>query len=278
MKHMEDSRTENTYLIMNKHINGYGRLFGGVLMQWIDEMAGIVAYRHAGTIVTTACVDNLNFKAGAYLGDTVVLIGKLTYVGRKSRVARSSEAQCTPKGKTHRRLLIDRYFEQLHKIISSDRKGEASYGKKIGIISDTHGLLRPEILEILKTCDCILHAGDVTRPELLDELRCLASIYVVRGNNDGEWAAGIAKTLRFRIEGVEFFMTHNKKDVAWELGSTQVVIFGHTHSYFEKTIDGRLWLNPGSCGRSRFGQDISMAVMTVENGTYHVDKIVFADK
>ena len=47
MKHMEDSRTENTYLIMNKHINGYGRLFGGVLMQWIDEMAGIVAYRHA---------------------------------------------------------------------------------------------------------------------------------------------------------------------------------------------------------------------------------------
>lgn len=72
MKHMEDSRTENTYLIMNKHINGYGRLFGGVLMQWIDEMAGIVAYRHAGTIVTTACVDNLNFKAGAYLGDTVV--------------------------------------------------------------------------------------------------------------------------------------------------------------------------------------------------------------
>ena len=68
--------------------------------------------------------------------------------------------------------------------------------KKIGIISDTHGLLRPEILEILKTCDCILHAGDVTRPELLDELRCLASIYVVRGNNDGEWAAGIAKTHR----------------------------------------------------------------------------------
>lgn len=150
--------------------------------------------------------------------------------------------------------------------------------KKIGIISDTHGLLRLEVLEILKTCDCILHAGDVTRPELLDELRCLASIYVVRGNNDGEWAAGIAKTLPFRIEGVEFFMTHNKKDVAWELGSTQVVIFGHTHSYFEKTIDGRLWLNPGSCGRSRFGQDISMAVMTVENGTYHVDKIVFADK
>ena len=74
--------------------------------------------------------------------------------------------------------------------------------KKIGIISDTHGLLRPEVLEILKTCDCILHAGDVDRPELLDRIRCLGSIYVVRGNNDRDWAEGIAKTLRFTIEGV----------------------------------------------------------------------------
>ena len=90
--------------------------------------------------------------------------------------------------------------------------------KKIGIISDTHGLLRPEVLKILKTCDCILHAGDVSDPKLLDEIRYLGSIYVVRGNNDRDWAEGIARTLRFRIEGVEFFMTHNKKDVAWEQG------------------------------------------------------------
>ena len=150
--------------------------------------------------------------------------------------------------------------------------------KKIGIISDTHGLLRPEVLEILKTCDCILHAGDVDRPELLDRLRCLGSIYVGRGNNGRNWAGGIAKTLRFTIEGLEFFMTHNKKDVAWELGSAQVVIFGHTHSYSEKMVDGRLWLNPGSCGRSRFGQEATMAVMSVDQGTYHVDKIVFANK
>ena len=83
-KRVEDSRTENTYHIMPKHINGYGRLFGGVLMQWIDEVAGTVARRHAGSIVTTACVDNLNFKAGAYLGNTIVLIGRMTYVGRTS--------------------------------------------------------------------------------------------------------------------------------------------------------------------------------------------------
>ena len=146
--------------------------------------------------------------------------------------------------------------------------------KKMGIISDTHCLLRPEVMEVLKTCDCILHGGDINKPEILDELRPLASIYAVRGNNDREWAEGLAKTLRFTIEGVEFFMTHNKKDVAWDLGSAQVVVFGHTHKYFEQMIDGRLWLNPGSCGRSRFGQEPTMAVMTVDKGSWKVEKIV----
>ena len=87
-KRVEDSRSENTYLIMSKHINGYGRLFGGILMQWIDELAGTVARRHAGSIVTTACIDNLNFKAPAFLGDTVVLIGKITHVGKSSMEVR----------------------------------------------------------------------------------------------------------------------------------------------------------------------------------------------
>lgn len=121
MKHMEDSRTENTYLIMNKHINGYGRLFGGVLMQWIDEMAGIVAYRHAGTIVTTACVDNLNFKAGAYLGDTVVLIGKLTYVGRTSMEVRIDTYVESPDGT---RRVINRAYEVMVALDENDNKVE----------------------------------------------------------------------------------------------------------------------------------------------------------
>lgn len=146
--------------------------------------------------------------------------------------------------------------------------------KKIGIISDTHGLLRPEVMEILKTCDYIFHGGDINRPEILDQLRPLASIYAVRGNNDKEWAEGLAKTLRFTIEGVEFFMTHNKKDVSWDLGTVQVVIFGHTHKYLEQNIDGRLWLNPGSCGKRRSDQEITMAVMTVEKGKYQTEKIV----
>lgn len=145
---------------------------------------------------------------------------------------------------------------------------------KIGILSDTHGLMRPEVMEILKTCDYIFHAGDVNKPELLDMIRPLGFIYVVRGNNDREWAEGLAKTLHFTVECVEFFMTHNKKDVTWNLGSVQVVIFGHTHKYQEKIVDGRLWLNPGSCGRRRFDQEITMAVMTVDQGKYQVEKIV----
>ena len=147
--------------------------------------------------------------------------------------------------------------------------------KKIGIISDTHGMLRPEVLNVLKECDCIFHAADFTKPEILDELRPLASIYAVQGNNDREWAGNLAKVLHFKIEDVEFCMAHDRRDIGRHLGDAKVVIFGHTHKYFEEVIDGRLWLNPGSCGRSRFGGDVSMAVMIVNQGSYHVEKIAF---
>ena len=79
-----DSFTENTHLVMAEHINGYGRLFGGVLMQWIDELAGTVARRHCHSLVTTACVDNLNFKHPAYNGDTIVMFGYVTFTGNTS--------------------------------------------------------------------------------------------------------------------------------------------------------------------------------------------------
>lgn len=145
---------------------------------------------------------------------------------------------------------------------------------KIGIISDTHGLLRPQVLEILETCDCILHGGDVNKPEILDQLRWLGNLYVVRGNNDKEWAEGLSENLRFTIGDVNFFMVHNKKNMARNLDGVDVVVFGHSHKYFEKEVDGRLWLNPGSCGRRRFDQEITMAVMTVEDGSFEVEKIV----
>ncbi len=84
MKRVEDSRTEQSYLVMHRHINGYGRLFGGQLMMWIDELGGIVGKRHAECEITTACVDQLNFKTPVYLNDTAVLIGRVTHTGRTS--------------------------------------------------------------------------------------------------------------------------------------------------------------------------------------------------
>ena len=146
---------------------------------------------------------------------------------------------------------------------------------KVGIISDTHGLLRPAVLEELQSCDYILHGGDVNKPEILDTLRAIAPLYVVRGNNDKEWAEDLPKHLTVTLGGVTFFMVHNKKDVPRDLGEAQIVVFGHSHKYFEQQQEGRLWLNPGSCGRRRFDQEITMATMTINGPNYQVQKLVF---
>lgn len=87
-KHVEDSLTEQTYLVMHRHINGYGRLFGGQLLAWIDELAGIVAKRHSESEITTACIDQLNFKHPVMLNETLVMIGRITYVGKTSMEVR----------------------------------------------------------------------------------------------------------------------------------------------------------------------------------------------
>lgn len=83
-KHVADSLTEQVQIIMPSHINGADRLFGGQLVQWIDVVAGVVARRHSGCNITTAAIDNLQFKAGAFMNNTLVLIGRITYVGHTS--------------------------------------------------------------------------------------------------------------------------------------------------------------------------------------------------
>lgn len=88
IKKVSDSLTQQQYLICPAHINHYGRLFGGQLLKWIDELAGIVAIRHSGATVTTAAIDNLQFQAPAYTGDMIVLEGRVTYVGRSSMEVR----------------------------------------------------------------------------------------------------------------------------------------------------------------------------------------------
>ena len=145
---------------------------------------------------------------------------------------------------------------------------------KIGVLSDTHGLLRPAVLEVLRSCDCILHGGDVNKPEILDTLRSIAPLYVVRGNNDREWAEDLPQSLTVTLGGIPFFMVHNKKDVPADLGDARVVVFGHSHRYLEQQRDGRLWLNPGSCGKRRFDQEITLAILTVDGCTLSTQKVV----
>ena len=146
--------------------------------------------------------------------------------------------------------------------------------KRIAVLSDTHGLLRPEVLSAISGCDAIIHGGDINKPEIIDRLKEIASVYVVRGNNDKAWAEHIPATLTFQIEDCRFFLVHNKKEVPKTLTGIDAVIFGHSHRYFEENIDGRLWLNPGSCGKRRFDQEITLAILTVDGSTLSAQKIL----
>ena len=144
---------------------------------------------------------------------------------------------------------------------------------KLAILSDTHGLLRPEVAEHLKTADAILHGGDINKPGIVEQLEQYAPLYVVRGNNDKEWAEQIPHDLTITLGGVTFYMVHNKKEVPADLTGVDAVVFGHSHKYLLEEKDGVLWLNPGSCGPRRFHQEITMMMAEVENGTLQVEKI-----
>ncbi len=144
---------------------------------------------------------------------------------------------------------------------------------KLAILSDTHGLLRPEVVEHLKTADGILHGGDLNKQEIVDQLRQYAPLYVVRGNNDKAWAEDIPHHLTVTLGGVTFAMVHNKKELPADLTGVDVVVFGHSHKYVQEEKDGVLWLNPGSCGPRRFHQEITMMTAVVEDGSIRVEKI-----
>lgn len=140
-------------------------------------------------------------------------------------------------------------------------------------MADTHGLLRPEVERILETCDVIIHAGDFDNQMLYHKLNISQPLYAVRGNNDRGWSGGLPNLRRFEIGGIKFIMAHERVDIPGALGDVQVAVFGHSHMYYQQEIDGRLWLNPGSCGYKRFTLPLSMAVMTIEDGAYEVETI-----
>ena len=144
---------------------------------------------------------------------------------------------------------------------------------RLAILSDTHGLLRPEVAELLKSADAILHGGDINRQSIVDRLQQYAPLYVVRGNNDKEWAEAIPHDLTVTLGGVTFCVVHNRKEVPADLSGVDAVVFGHSHKYAEEERDGRLWLNPGSCGPRRLRQEITLMMAAAEGGTLRAEKI-----
>ena len=138
---------------------------------------------------------------------------------------------------------------------------------KIGILSDTHGLLRPQVLQAFEGCSMILHAGDIGREQILDTLSRQGSVYAVRGNTDYGWAERIALFQDYTVHGMRFYITHRKEDLPWDLTPYDLVVYGHTHRYDEKRVAGTVMLNPGSCGPKRFFENVTCAVAAWDEQT-----------
>jgi len=146
----------------------------------------------------------------------------------------------------------------------------------IGVISDTHGLLRPEALAALEGSDYIIHAGDIGDPQILDKLATLAPVTAVRGNVDrGEWAQKIPATNILEIGEISIYVLHNLQelDLKPEVAKFAAVIYGHSHVPKHELKNGVLYFNPGSAGPRRFKLPVSVGRLTIENGK--VDTQIF---
>ena len=140
---------------------------------------------------------------------------------------------------------------------------------RIGVISDTHGLLRPEAIAALSGSDRILHAGDVGDPEIIDRLRELAPVTAVRGNVDRDpWAAALPETELVEVVGVSIYMLHDlaQLNLKPEPAGFRVVIYGHSHRPKVEEKNGVLYFNPGSAGPRRFQLPVSLGRLEMEKG------------
>jgi uncharacterized protein len=141
------------------------------------------------------------------------------------------------------------------------------------LISDTHGLLRPQAKAFLEGADCIVHAGDIGAANVLRELRAIASLYAVRGNNDDErWAARIPERRTVRLGGARIHVLHDRAELAeWPPPSgTHVIIAGHSHKPLIETWDGALLVNPGSAGPRRFSWPVAAGEIAIRGERLHV--------
>ena|SRR5688572_5225041 len=140
---------------------------------------------------------------------------------------------------------------------------------RIGLISDTHGLVREEAAAALKGCSHILHAGDIDGPDVLDELRRLAPVTAVRGNNDrGEWARALPEYEVVEFGAVSVYLRHDEAelDVDPKAAGFRVMMFGHSHRPKVEARDGILFVNPGSAGPRRFKLPVAVGELLITGG------------
>lgn len=150
---------------------------------------------------------------------------------------------------------------------------------RIGLISDTHGLLRPEALAFLAGADHIIHGGDIGGPDILDSLAALAPLTVVRGNNDSAaWARDIPETACLDLGALALYVIHDLKqlDIDPPAAGVRVVVSGHSHKPACSERDGVLYVNPGSAGRRRFSLPIGAGELLVEDGALKVNLVTLA--
>jgi len=140
----------------------------------------------------------------------------------------------------------------------------------VGVISDTHGLLRPEAVDALAGVDFIIHAGDIGSPDVLDGLSQIGPVTAVRGNNDkGSWAQALPITEVLEVGACLLYVVHEIQalDLDPRAAGFQAVITGHSHQPFAEVRDGVLFLNPGSAGPRRFKLPVAVARIHVEGST-----------
>ena len=144
---------------------------------------------------------------------------------------------------------------------------------RVGLISDTHGLLRPEALDFLAGCDHIVHGGDIGGPDILERLASIAPLTTVRGNNDtAAWARAIPATVRIDLDGIALYAIHDVKelDIDPAAAGVRVVVSGHSHRPACREQGGVLYVNPGAAGRCRFSLPVSAGELLIDAGRVQV--------
>lgn len=150
---------------------------------------------------------------------------------------------------------------------------------RIGAISDTHGLMRPQALDALRNSDLILHAGDVGKPEILAALQKIAPVRAIRGNVDhGAWADVLPVTANIQLPGLRIFMLHDRNILDFDPATAgfHLVISGHTHKASRTTKDNVTYLNPGSAGPRRFRLPVTVAQIEVEAHSVQISIVELA--